>query len=122
MLLTQTIGYAKRGSGRLFTGKYLTGGRSINNWSNSFVHTTYIYSSYIQFYALKTINVLFSSKSKSIKIYTGKNIRKFDCADIKITNYNSLKTDFENSLKSRMPDIVVDWMKTEKVGAYIISE
>lgn len=95
---------------------------SINSWSNSFVHTTYLYSSYIQFFALKTINVLFASKSKGIKIYTGRSLRKFDCADIKIKDYNSLKTDFENTLKSRLPDIIVDWLDTDKVGAYIINE
>jgi len=95
---------------------------SINNWSNSFVHTTYLYNSYMQFFALKTINVLFYSKSKGIKIYTGLSIRKFDCADIKIKDYNSLKTDFENTLKSRLPDIIVDWLDTDNVGAYIINE
>ena len=95
---------------------------SINSWSNSFVHTTYIYSSYIQFYALKIIGVLFSSKTKGIKIYNGRTVSKFDIADIKITNYNSLKTDFETMLRSRMEDIEVEWLETEKVGAYIISE
>jgi len=77
---------------------------------------------HIQFFVLKTIGLLFASKTKGIKIYTGKTIRKFDCADIKITNYNSLKTDFENYLTSRMPDISVEWMETKKVGAYIINE
>lgn len=95
---------------------------SINSWSNSFVHTTYIYSSYIQFFALKTIKVLFASKTKGIKIYTGRTVSKFDIADIKITDYKSLKADFETTLKNRMPDIVVDWLETERVGAYIISE
>ncbi len=94
----------------------------INKWSNSFVHSTYLYSSYIQFFVLKTIGLLFSSTTNGIQIYTGKKIRKFDCADIKITNYNSLKTDFENYLKSRMPDIKVEWMETNEVGAYIINE
>jgi hypothetical protein len=95
---------------------------SINSWSNSFVHTTYLYSSYIQFFALQTINVLFASKSKGIKIYTGHNQRKFDCADIKVNKYNSLKADFESYLNSKKPDIVVDWMETKSVGAYIITE
>jgi hypothetical protein len=85
------------------------------------VHSTYLYSSYVQFFALKTIGVLFASKTKGIKIYTGRSLRKFDCADIKITDYNSLKTDFENTLTSRMPGIVIDWMNVDKVGAYIIS-
>lgn len=95
---------------------------AINNWTNSFVHTTHIHSSYIQFFALKTINVLFHSKAKGIKIYTGKIQNKFDCADIKISNYNQLKIEFENYLQNRMSDITVEWMETKYVGAYIISE
>lgn len=96
---------------------------AINNWSNTFVHTTYIYNSYIQFFALKTIRLLFASTTNGIKIYNGHKVSKFNIADIKITNYNSLKTDFENSLKSKMSDnIIVEWMKTDEVGAYILSE
>ncbi|MDN5213869.1 hypothetical protein QQ020_17475 [Fulvivirgaceae bacterium BMA12] len=96
----------------------------INKWSNSFVHTTYLYSSYVQFFVLKTIGILFASKTKGIQTYTGKVVQKFNCADIKISQYNSLKTDFENYLSSRMSDITVtvQWMETDKVVAYIISE
>lgn len=94
----------------------------INQWTNDFVHTTFLHSSYIQYFALKAINVLFASKTKGIKIYTGKTVSKFNIADIEIRNYNSLKTDFENYLRNRIADIVVEWMPTEKVGAYIITE
>ena len=94
----------------------------INSWTNNFVHTTYLHSSYIQYFVLKAIGVLFSSKSKGIKIYTGKISNRFDIADIKITDYNSLKTDFEQYLNSKIPNIIVEWMPTNKVGAYIISE
>jgi hypothetical protein len=94
----------------------------INTWAQSFVHTTYIFNSYIQFFAIKTIRVLFYSKSKGIKIYTGRIQSKFDISEIKITNYNSLKIDFENYLKGRMPDILVEWMEVDQIGAYIISE
>lgn len=93
----------------------------INSWSNSFVHSTYLYNSYLQYFALKTIGVLFTSKTKGIKIYTGHSLIKFDCADIKITDYNYLKTDFENTLTSKMHGIVIDWMDVDQVGAYIIS-
>lgn len=47
---------------------------------------------------------------------TDNNLRK----EYKATNYNSLKTDFENYLKSKSPEILVNWMK--KVGVYVISE
>lgn len=94
----------------------------INKWTNNFVHTTYLHNSYIQYFALKAINVLFASKTKGIKIYTGRKVTKFNIADIEIRNYNALKTDFEQYLNSRIPNIVVEWMPTEKVGAYIITQ
>ncbi|MEP2771661.1 MAG: hypothetical protein ABJH05_05910 [Fulvivirga sp.] len=93
----------------------------INKWSNGFVHTTFIHSSYIQFFVLKAISILFKSNSSGIKIYTGKTVSKFNCADIKISNYNSLKNDFESFLALRMPNISVNWMDPKDVTAYIIS-
>lgn len=94
---------------------------AINAWSNDFVHTTFLHNSYIQYFALKAINVLFYSKSSGIKIYTNATTQKFDISDIKIEQYNSLKIDFENYLISRMPEIKVEWMDPKNVGAYIIS-
>jgi hypothetical protein len=95
---------------------------AINNWANSFVHTTHLYNSYIQFYALKTIRVIFSSPSQNgIRIHKGTVIKKNNCADIKITNYNLLKTDFDTYLKSKMPNISIEWMDIDDVGAYVIS-
>lgn len=94
---------------------------SINNWSNNFVHTTYIYSGYIQFFALKALSVLFVSKTKGIKVYNGQVVSKYNFADIKIKEYNSLKLDFENYLEKMMPNIVIDWMHVDSVGAYILS-
>lgn len=94
---------------------------AINRWSNSFVHTTFIYSSYVQFFALNTLSILFTSNNRGFKVYSGKTTSKFDIADIKINNYDSLKKDFEATLTGRIPDIIVDWMPTDKVGAYIIS-
>lgn len=93
----------------------------INTWSNSFVHSTYIYSSYVQFYALKSLHYLFHSEDKEIETFDGYRVNKFDIADIKIENYHSLRSDFEIYVKSKHPDAVVEWMPEKKVGAYIIS-
>jgi hypothetical protein len=93
----------------------------INTWANSFVHSTFLYSSYIQFFALKAIGVLFRSNTSGIKIYNGKTLSHTFVADIKITEYNSLKVDFENYLKSKIPNLVVEWLDITKVGAYVIS-
>lgn len=94
---------------------------AINNWANSFVHTTFLYCDYIQFYVLNAIQVLFSSERKGIRIFTGSTIRKGDCADVLIMDYNSLKRDFEETLESRLPGLSVTWMEPEQVGAYIIT-
>jgi hypothetical protein len=93
---------------------------SINTWANSFVHTTYIYSSYIQFFALKAISVLFEIEKDPIMIYNGKRSIK-NVPAIKITGYKSLQSDFENYLRKRNPKVSVRWMDVSKVGAYIIS-
>lgn len=93
---------------------------SINDWSNSFVHSTFIYSSFIQFYALESLNLLFRPISKGVKIYNGKVRRSNQFTEIKIINYNSLKSDFENHLKNYMR-LKVDWMPLNEVGAYIIN-
>lgn len=94
---------------------------AINNWANNFVHTTYLYNSYIQYFALKVIHVLFAVKTEKIKIYNGKYCKKF-IADIKIINYNSLKLDFELYIRDKMSIAVVKWMNINEVDAYILSE
>lgn len=93
----------------------------INKWSNNFVHTTYLHSSYIQYFALKAIEVLFTSKSKGVKIYTGQISNRMDIADIEITAYDSLRLDFEAYLNHKRANTSVEWMPIKKVGAYIIS-
>ncbi len=95
---------------------------SINKWANSFVHSTYLYNSYIQFYALKMVKMLFDSKRKKIRVYNGRLVEKSECSDIRITNYESLKSDFEKKLKEiSKAEVIVNWMKVDDVGAYIIS-
>lgn len=95
----------------------------INGWANSFVHTTHIYSSYIQHFALNAIKVLFvsPSPSSSIKMYNGITSKKLDISDIRISDYNSLKLDFESYLKEKISTAVVSWQPIDNAGAYIIS-
>lgn len=95
---------------------------SINTWSNSFVHSTYIYASYIQFYALNAIKLLFTSNTKWIEIYNGNSSKHTTLADIKLYKYNLLKIDFENYVIDLDPKSKVIWMNLNRVGAYIISE
>ena len=94
--------------------------QKINTWANSFVHTTYIYSSVIQYFALKYIAVIFKGSGKNIMTYDGKAKCKLDIADIKIESYQALKVDFENFL-GKEKGYQVNWLRPERTGAYIIS-
>lgn len=94
---------------------------AINQWANDFVHTTYLYSSYIQFFVLKFLSVLFTGSAKTIRTFDKVNRTKFDIADIRIERYRSLKQDFENYLNERVPGTIVEWMPEDKTGAYILS-
>lgn len=94
----------------------------INRWTNSFVHSTYIYSSYIQFFAINCIRDLFKN-TKIIELYNGKSEYCIEYGSIKIENYNSLKQDFEKYLndKHKGGTIKIDWKDIDNVGAHIAS-
>ena len=94
----------------------------INRWTNSFVHSTCIYSSYIQFFAINCIRDLFKN-TKIIELYNGKSEYCIEYGSIKIENYNSLKQDFEKYLndKHKGGTIKIDWKDIDNVGAYIAS-
>lgn len=93
----------------------------INKWANNFVHTTYLYNSYIQHFVLNAIGVLFTIAKNDVTIYSGKTSTRLDIAHIEIRNYNSLKKDFEKYLNDKRAGTFVEWKAVEKVGAYIIS-
>jgi hypothetical protein len=93
----------------------------VHRWAHTFVHTTYLYSSYLQFFALKVIEELFVIPKDGIKIYNGKYTRNSQFASIEIRRYKSLRRDFEQQLKKKIPGVSVQWMKYKDVGAYIIS-
>lgn len=94
----------------------------INRWTNSFVHSTCIYSSYIQFFAINCIRDLFKN-TKIIELYNGKSEYCIEYGSIKIENYNSLKQDFEKYLndKHKGGTIKIDWKDIDNVGAHIAS-
>lgn len=94
---------------------------SINTWSNHFVHSTYVYSSYIQHFALKALGVLFVPPTTHVTQFNGRRRTSYEFADIRIVNYNTLKSDFEHYLNSKMSNVKVQWMDESDVGAYIVS-
>lgn len=95
---------------------------SLNKWTNTFVHTTYLDNDYIQFFAINCIRDLFKN-SRIIKLYNGKSEDCIEYGSIKIENYNSLKQDFEKYLndKHKGGTIKIDWKDIDNVGAHIAS-
>lgn len=93
----------------------------INKWANNFVHTTYLYNSYIQHFALDAIGVLFTVADKDVTTFNGKTSTRLDIAHIEIRDYDSLKKDFEQYLNDIRANTFVDWKEVDRVGAYIIS-
>lgn len=69
----------------------------LNKWANSFVHSGYIYASYIQYYAWYLINKLMTRPQNNVLCFDGKKYPpSLYFGDIRINRYYSLKTDFEN--------------------------
>lgn len=93
----------------------------ISQWANSFVHARYLHFSYIQFYALDFINNLMRCPKEGVKCYDGKIHSCTLFGDFRINNYNSLRADFENFIKTKNPNATVQWLPLEKVGAYIVT-
>lgn len=94
----------------------------LNSWANSFVHTSFIYNSYIQFYALEALFEFSRPAQNSIKTFNG---YKQSClyGDFRINDWNLLKKEFEAFLvkQNNNNQIVVDWLSPNDVGAYIIN-
>lgn len=94
----------------------------INNWSNSFVHTTYLYSSYLQFYALEALGSLLKPSTEYICIYNKQRHISGTYGKIMIYNYYALKNDFESYIHNIQEKASIKWFNDLKnVGAYIIS-
>ena len=115
---------------------------TVSKWANSFVHTSYYYTDYFQFYAMCVADELFRYPSiASGKVPCRWNI---NFGDIHITGYEALKADFENYVNKRgrrsssfflcMKDwllrlikkqkktvVSVNWKELKDVGAWIDS-
>lgn len=92
----------------------------VSNWANNFVHTTYLYSPYIQFYALEVISVLFDMPPAHIKTFDGKRRRLTGVAAIEIRDYYELRRRFEAFLRKKVNGVKVLWLDPSNVRAYII--
>ena len=94
----------------------------INSWANSFVHSTYIYSSYIQFFAINCIRDLFKQDKDGV-FYNNEWHSNANYGAVKINNYESLRKDFEEYLNNKHSNtnFQIIWKELKDVGAHIIS-
>ena len=96
----------------------------INKWSNRFVHSGNFTPTYIQVYLHKLLSHLMTPPTSHVTIYNG---RKKLCGlfgDIRINNYNNLKSDFQNYIDAKMKGpgrATIEWSPLDDVHAYIIS-
>ncbi len=94
----------------------------LNSWANSFVHTSYIYNCYTQYYALEALYYFSKPVQHPIQTYNG--LRQ-SClyGDYRINDLSLLKAEFEAYVTKQHNGypVVVKWMEPKDVGAYIIS-
>ena len=127
--------YSKCTSWKIFTPISISSIHLLNKWANSFVHSGYIYASYIQYYAFLIINELMCGPKSPVKCYDGKGRISTLFGDIRIERYNMLKQDFENYISKKTDSrkckflffckqkkkVFVKWKNIDDVGAYILS-
>ena len=95
--------------------------RKMNEWSNSFVHRVFIDTCYIRNFALHCINTLMALPQNDVLCYDGHRRRSLSYGDIRISNYNAFKNEFDRYLNPRRHIYDIDWLPLDQVGAYIIS-
>lgn len=96
----------------------------INKWSNRFVHSGYFTPTYIQVYLHKLLSNLMLPPKAPILIYDGRTVHSGLQGDIRINNYNNLKSDSQNYIDTKMGDpgkATIVWDSIDNVHAYIIS-
>jgi hypothetical protein len=93
---------------------------ALYKWSCSFVHKGTLSSGYIIHYAFFLTKKLIEAPLHQVRIYTGVCHLDYRYGDIKIRNYNNLKTAYINKISPRGWRNI-DWLPIENVGAYILS-
>lgn len=96
---------------------------SLNKWTNSFVHSTYLDNDYIQFFAINCIKDLFKQGEKGV-FYNNMWHSNINYGAVKINNYESLRNDFEEYLNNKHSNtnFQIIWKELKDVGAHIISK
>lgn len=96
----------------------------INKWSNRFIHSGNFTPTYIQVYLHKLLSYLMIPPTSPVTIYNGQKKLCTLFGNIKINNYNNLKSDFQNYIDAKMKGqgrATIDWDSLDNVHAYIIT-
>lgn len=93
---------------------------AVNKWANGYVHNPWINKTYVRAYGLEVLWELMRPPKESVKCADGGSRRCCMFGDFRISNYKSLKIDFEKYVNQKNPHATINWMPMDKVGAYII--
>lgn len=96
--------------------------QQLNAWTNSFVHTSYFYSCYTQYYALEALYAFSKPAVSYVQTYNGKHQSTL-YGDFRIKNYAELRSEFEKYVTSQHGGypVYIEWLDLKDVGAYILS-
>lgn len=94
----------------------------LNSWSNSFVHTSFIYSSYTQYYALDALYE-FSQPAKNPVEHVFGRSQSLQYGDYRIHNLAQLRQEFEEYCTKQHGGypVYIEWLDPKEVGAYILN-
>ena len=94
----------------------------LNSWANSFVHTSYIYNSYIQYYALEALYEFSRPVQHPIRTFNG-NRQSCLYGDYRINDLYLLKKEFETYLVKQHNGypVTINWLDPRDIGAYVIN-
>lgn len=94
----------------------------LNSWSNSFVHSSYIYNCYIQFYALEILYDFSAPAKNPVQTFNGYHQSTL-YGDFRIPDLALLRQEFETYVKKLHNGypLTVKWLSPENIGAYVLN-
>jgi len=78
---------------------------ALNSWTNSYVHSPYIYASYVQFYALEMLYEFSRLAHTAVTIYDGTSHQSLTYGNFIVPSYTNMKQEFEAYLHQIRPNL-----------------
>ena len=98
---------------------------TLNTWTNSFVHTSFFYNNFVQYFAADFMWELFRPRKagESLTLYNGKPAGyNLAYGDFRLTKYDEMKADFEQFIKTKTKQqFKINWLSKDDVEGYILS-